>query len=32
VSIAGYDKAVSFGDPTTVNQPRRFILGARWSF
>jgi hypothetical protein len=32
VSIAGYDTPVAFGNPTTLNQPRRLILGARWSF
>ena len=32
VSIAGYDQPVDFGSPTSVNLPRRMLLGARWSF
>ncbi len=32
VSIAGYDQAVAMGDPTSISQPRRALLGARWSF
>jgi hypothetical protein len=32
VSIAGYDQPVAFGSPTALNQPRRLLLGARWSF
>jgi hypothetical protein len=32
VSIAGYDQAVAMGDPTSIAQPRRMLLGARWSF
>jgi hypothetical protein len=32
VSIAGYDTPVAFGSPTAIAQPRKFILGARWSF
>jgi hypothetical protein len=32
VSISGYDQAVAFGDPTEITQPRRLLLGARWSF
>jgi hypothetical protein len=32
VSIAGYDQAVAMGDATSVAQPRRWLLGARWSF
>jgi hypothetical protein len=32
VSIAGYDTPVGFGSPTEIADPRKFILGARWSF
>jgi hypothetical protein len=32
VSIAGYDQPVAMGDPTAIAQPRRVLLGARWSF
>jgi hypothetical protein len=32
VSIGGYDEPIAFGDPTTVIGPRRWLLGARWSF
>jgi len=32
VSIAGYDQAVQFAGPTAVTPPRRWLLGARWSF
>ncbi len=32
LSIAGYEQPVAFGDPTTITQPRRVFLGARWSF
>jgi len=32
ISVAGYDDPIEFEGPTTVVQPRRFLLGARWSF
>ena len=32
VSIAGYETPVDFGSPTEIADPRKFILGARWSF
>ena len=32
VSIAGFDQPVVLGDATSVAQPRRWLLGARWSF
>jgi hypothetical protein len=32
VSISGYDTPVDFGSPTAIAQPRKLILGARWSF
>ena len=32
VAIAGYDDPISFDAPQELIQPRRFILGARWSF
>jgi len=32
VAIAGFDQAVAFGSPTSISQPRRVLLGARWSF
>jgi hypothetical protein len=32
VLIAGYDTPVDFGSPTEIADPRKFILGARWSF
>ena len=32
VSIAGYDQPVVLGDATAVAPPRRWLLGARWSF
>jgi hypothetical protein len=31
VTISGFGK-VAFGGPTTITQPRRILLGARWSF
>ena len=30
--MAGYDDPIAFEGPTNVVQPRRFLLGARWSF
>ena len=30
LSIAG--ESVDFGSPTTITGPRRWLLGARWSF
>ena len=32
VSIGGYSQPIAFGDPTEIAQPRRMLLGARWSF
>jgi hypothetical protein len=32
VAIAGYDDPIEFEAPTALINPRRFILGARWSF
>jgi hypothetical protein len=32
IAIAGYDQPVVLGDATSVAQPRRWLLGARWSF
>jgi hypothetical protein len=32
ISVAGYDDPIAFEGPTNVVQPRRFTLGARWSF
>lgn len=32
VSIVGYDQPVAMGDATSVALPRRWLLGARWSF
>ncbi len=32
ISVAGYDDPIAFEGPTNVVQPRRFLLGARWSF
>jgi hypothetical protein len=32
ISVAGYDDPIEFEGPTNVVQPRRFLLGLRWSF
>jgi hypothetical protein len=32
VSIGGYPEPIAFGSPTTITLPRRWLLGARWSF
>jgi len=32
LSISGYSTPVAFGSPSTIADPRKFILGARWSF
>ena len=32
ISVAGFEDPITFEGPTTVVQPRRFRLGARWSF
>lgn len=32
VAVAGYDDPIVFEGPTSLVQPRRFSLGARWSF
>jgi hypothetical protein len=32
VAIAGFDDPIEFEAPQALYQPRRFILGARWSF
>ena len=32
ISVAGYDDPIAFEGATNVVQPRRFLLGARWSF
>jgi hypothetical protein len=32
ISVAGFDDPIAFEGPTNVVQPRRFLLGARWSF
>jgi hypothetical protein len=32
VAVAGYDDPIAFEGPTSLVQPRRFSLGARWSF
>jgi hypothetical protein len=32
ISVAGYDQPIAFEGPTAIVEPRRFLLGARWSF
>ena len=32
VAIAGYDDPIAFDAPQSLVAPRRFLLGARWSF
>jgi hypothetical protein len=32
VAVAGYEQPIAFEGPTEIVQPRRFLLGARWSF